>query len=204
MWVVLIVTQCKSTRPKFFPVKEDDDTITQKIIAECGIDPQTAESAAAVIQRAFKDFQTRQSNLLYGTIDWRVAARSAIQLYRKTGVSPEEAKRAATLIKAAYKGYYTRKALQSLRRREEEIESSAETFEIKSPSLSAASTEKKSKVRIDFSTVLPRVNFDDERHLEVIFEETLEYQEDTKDLSETSKTSLENFMRKLIETQALR
>lgn len=58
--------------------------------------------------------QQRQAQLLKGIVDWRVAARSAIRLYRKTGVSPEEAKRAANLIKAAYKGYYTRRAIRQL------------------------------------------------------------------------------------------
>lgn len=47
-------------------------------------------------------------------VDWRVAARSAIRLYRKTGVTNEEANRAATLIKAAYKGYYTRKMMKKV------------------------------------------------------------------------------------------
>lgn len=154
--------------------------------------------------------QQLQSNILYGTIDWRVAARSAIQLYRKTGVSPEEAKRAAGLIKAAYKGYYTRKTLQSIdkaRKEEEKLQLSEESFKIKSRSLSGVSTDKKSKVRIDFSTVIPRVNFDDEKNLKVILEETQDDHEDVKDVSVASETSIERtekFIKKLMEMQILK
>lgn len=48
----------------------------------------------------FKERKQFERNLLENMLDWRVAARSAIHLYRKTGVSKEEADRAATLIKA--------------------------------------------------------------------------------------------------------
>lgn len=147
-------------------------------------------------------------DILDGTIDWRVAARSAIQLYRKTGVSPEEAKRAANLIKAAYKGYYTRKTLQLINRAKNEEETpqvSEESFKIQSRSLSAASTDKKSKeVRINFSTVLPRVNFDDEKHLKVILEETEENQQGAYEASDTSIEITERFIKQLMETQILR
>lgn len=64
--------------------------------------PEKAEEAAVVIQNAYKRFKERQENqqeLLKGMIDWRIAARSAIYLYKRTGVTKEEAHRAATLIK---------------------------------------------------------------------------------------------------------
>jgi hypothetical protein len=98
-------------------VKEDEDTVVARIIEEAGISEAQVQAAAVVIQnafRAFKNRQQREAQLLSGIIDWRVAARSAIRLYRRTGVSPEEAKRAANLIKAAYKGYYTRRAIRQL------------------------------------------------------------------------------------------
>lgn len=63
---------------------------------------------------SFKERKEREKELLAGMVDWRVAARSAIRLYRKTGVTNEEANRAATLIKAAYKGYYTRKMIKKV------------------------------------------------------------------------------------------
>lgn len=47
----------------------------------------------------FVFFFCQERELLSGMVDWRVAARSAIRLYRKTGVTYEEANRAATLIK---------------------------------------------------------------------------------------------------------
>ena len=85
---------------------------------------QNEEAAAEIIQRAFRAFKKRHDNekkLLAGMIDWRVAARSAIHLYRKTGVTYEEANRAATLIKAAYKGYYTRKVMRRLAEEEKTL-----------------------------------------------------------------------------------
>lgn len=40
----------------------------------------------------------KERELGLGIIDWRIAARSAIHLYRRTGVTPDEANRAACLI----------------------------------------------------------------------------------------------------------
>lgn len=63
---------------------------------------EKAEEAAVIIQTAYRQFkekQEKQRELLKGMVDWRIAARSAIYLYKKTGVTKEEANRAATLIK---------------------------------------------------------------------------------------------------------
>ncbi|KAF2890327.1 hypothetical protein ILUMI_15846, partial [Ignelater luminosus] len=95
---------------------EEVNIITQ-IIDEAGITPEQAEQAAIIIQNAYRNFkhrQDREKDLLKGMVDWRVAARSTMRLYRKTGVTYEEANRAATLIKAAYKGYYTRRIMKRL------------------------------------------------------------------------------------------
>lgn len=124
-------------------VKEDEDAIVAKIIEDAGISPAQVEAAAAVIQHAFKAFKARQlreAQMLSGIIDWRVAARSAIRLYRRTGVSPEEAKRAANLIKAAYKGYYTRRAIRILNEQQEEQE---EAGEVSEEDLSMSSADRK-------------------------------------------------------------
>lgn len=66
------------------------------------VSPEKAEEAAIIIQTAYRQFkekQEKQRELLKGLVDWRIAARSAIYLYKKTGVTKEEANRAATLIK---------------------------------------------------------------------------------------------------------
>lgn len=75
------------------------------------------DDAARIIQRAYREFkerEAREKDLLRGIVDWRVAAKSTINLYRRTGVTFAEANRAATLIKAAYKGYYTRRVMRRL------------------------------------------------------------------------------------------
>lgn len=84
---------------------------------EADVPTNIYEEAARIIQRSYRscrERKEREQDLLYGMVDWRVAARSTIALYRKTGVTYEEANRAATLIKAAYKGYYTRRVMRRL------------------------------------------------------------------------------------------
>lgn len=96
---------------------EDEQDIVTNILDQYGEYVENEEAAADIIQRAFREFRDRhdrEKQLLSGMVDWRVAARSAIYLYRKTGVTYEEANRAANLIKAAYKGYYTRRIMRRL------------------------------------------------------------------------------------------
>lgn len=83
---------------------EEEEFITD-VMETIHLLPEKAEEAVIVIQNAYKQFkerQERQSELLKGMIDWRIAARSAIYLYKKTGVTAEEANRAATLIKVSF------------------------------------------------------------------------------------------------------
>ncbi|KAL3277161.1 hypothetical protein HHI36_012513 [Cryptolaemus montrouzieri] len=96
---------------------QDPELIVAEILEEANISLENAENAAMIIQKAFRSFlqrRDREKQLLGGMIDWRVAARSAIALYRKTGATYQEAHRAATLIKSAYKGYYQRKVMDKL------------------------------------------------------------------------------------------
>lgn len=89
----------------------------ESITEDLDIENMQSADAALIIQRAYQDFkerEAREKDLLRGIVDWRVAARSTIQLYRRTGVTFAEANRAATLIKAAYKGYYTRRVMRRL------------------------------------------------------------------------------------------
>lgn len=79
--------------------------VVDEIMSCVDIPEVVAEEAAEIIQRAYEDFKKRhqtEKDKLYGLVDWRVAARSAIHLYRKTGVTKEEADRAATLIKVIH------------------------------------------------------------------------------------------------------
>ncbi|KAK9875021.1 hypothetical protein WA026_005831 [Henosepilachna vigintioctopunctata] len=95
----------------------DAKAIVDGILEEAHITKERAHSASIIVQKAYRSFMQREQHrreLLSGFIDWRVAARSAIALYRKTGVTYEEAHRAATLIKSAYKGYYQRKVMSRL------------------------------------------------------------------------------------------
>ncbi|EFA12374.1 hypothetical protein TcasGA2_TC002080 [Tribolium castaneum] len=144
-------------------LKEDEDLMIARIIEEAGITEGQVHAAAVVIQHAFRAFKARQqreAQLLSGIVDWRVAARSAIRLYRKSGVSPEEAKRAANLIKAAYKGYYTRRAIRQLNEEPVQEEEREEEVEEEESLGSFYSEHRKSKgVRIDFNTVVPHVDF---------------------------------------------
>lgn len=87
-------------------VKLADDQIVARILEEAEIPEEQAREACIVIQNAYRSFKIRherEKQLLSGVIDWRVAARSAIKLYRRTGVSHEEAKRAANLIKVNWR-----------------------------------------------------------------------------------------------------
>ncbi|KAJ8919112.1 hypothetical protein NQ315_012097 [Exocentrus adspersus] len=95
----------------------EEINVVSDVIHQADISEELAEDAAKIIQNAYRRFKIRRDQereLLSGMVDWRVAARSAIRLYRKTGVTHEEANRAATLIKAAYKGYYTRHIMKKL------------------------------------------------------------------------------------------
>ncbi|XP_030761977.1 uncharacterized protein LOC115886813 [Sitophilus oryzae] len=95
----------------------EEANIVHEVLYKANIDPEQAEMAARIIQQAYRRFKEREEHekkLLAGLIDWRIAARSAIRLYRHTGVTNEEANRAATLIKAAYRGYYTRRMMKAL------------------------------------------------------------------------------------------
>ncbi|GJQ86277.1 hypothetical protein Trydic_g8973 [Trypoxylus dichotomus] len=97
--------------------EEEEPEIVSTIMEQYGDYIENEVAAAEIIQNAFRNFKARhdqEKQLLCGMIDWRVAARSAIYLYRKTGVTYEEANRAATMIKAAYKGYYTRRIMKRL------------------------------------------------------------------------------------------
>ncbi|XP_050297665.1 uncharacterized protein LOC126737026 [Anthonomus grandis grandis] len=159
-------------------VKEnvDETQIVLDILNEIQVSQEKAEIAAIIIQQAYKRFKERKEReklLLAGMVDWRVAARSAIQLYRKTGVTNEEANRAATLIKAAYKGYYTRKLMKQMSPTCESIdfwdhfdaldeeyygeEDYQELFDVDSEK-----DERSRSVKIDYNTVIPHVDFDTE------------------------------------------
>ncbi|XP_031334489.1 uncharacterized protein LOC116164446 isoform X1 [Photinus pyralis] len=102
---------------------QETDLVTE-IIEEAKVRVEDTDAAAAIIQKAYRMFKRSQEqakDLLSGMVDWRIAARSTIRLYRKTDVSYEDANRAATLIKAAYKGYYTRRTMNRLLAKGKEI-----------------------------------------------------------------------------------
>lgn len=87
---------------KILGEEPDENTIINEILDKANITLEQAEEAAIIIQNAFRQFKKREElahDLLKGMVDWRVAARSTLRLYRKTGVTYEEANRAATLIK---------------------------------------------------------------------------------------------------------
>lgn len=96
---------------------EEENDFIDEIMQEAEVPTNIYDEAARIIQRSYRscrERKEREQDLLYGMVDWRVAARSTIALYRKTGVTYEEANRAANLIKAAYKGYYTRRVMRRL------------------------------------------------------------------------------------------
>lgn len=91
--------------------------VVEMALDEAKVDPELAEQAAMIIQNAWHDYRDRvmrEKGLVLGMVDWRVAARSTMRLYKTTRVTMEEANRAATLIKAAYKGYYTRRVMKRM------------------------------------------------------------------------------------------
>lgn len=155
--------------------------VVTDIIHEADIPEEYGEEAALIIQhayRAFKERHTKEKELLFGMVDWRVAARSAIRLYRKTGVTHEEANRAATLIKAAYKGYYTRRVMKKILTESIELEKQKKILEIEEsveseyseeevateePGISAVHSKGDKGVKINFDTVVPHVDFGDSR-----------------------------------------
>ncbi|CAH0552516.1 unnamed protein product [Brassicogethes aeneus] len=84
----------------------EDANVVTAVFTLATIPDDVAEEAAHIIQNAFRKFKARreiEKKILQGMVDWRIAARSAIYLYRKTGVTKEEADRAATLIKPQIK-----------------------------------------------------------------------------------------------------
>lgn len=97
--------------------EEEEQEFLESVMEEIDVEHMYLDAAARIIQKAYREFKEREArerDLLRGMVDWRVAARATIQLYRRTGVTYAEANRAATLIKAAYKGYYTRRLMRKL------------------------------------------------------------------------------------------
>lgn len=146
-------------------VEIEEANIVSTIIDTAQVPIEIGEEAARIIQHAYRNFKQRrekEKELLCGVIDWRVAARSAIRLYRRLNVTNEEASRAATLIKAAYKGYYTRRAMKQLASRGTPIEDDDQegAFEEETKSITAKSEK---SVKINYSSVVPHVDFDEYR-----------------------------------------
>ncbi|CAH1176298.1 unnamed protein product [Phaedon cochleariae] len=143
----------------------DEINIISDIINEADISPEQGEEAARIIQRAYREFKVRKEKereLLSGMIDWRVAARSAIYLYRQTGVTNEEANRAATLIKAAYKGYYTRKVMKKLAEESKKLYQEEENVEeCDDDETHVLGISDSKMVKINYETVIPHVDFGD-------------------------------------------
>ncbi|RZC34325.1 hypothetical protein BDFB_007668 [Asbolus verrucosus] len=199
-------------------LKEDEETIVARIIEDTGISELQAQEAAICIQNAFRAFkmrQEREQEFLTGVVDWRVAARSAIKLYRKTGVSPEEAKRAANLIKAAYKGYYTRRTLQQLNEVNAAIEEEEPAMMGDDMSMASGFSDRKKEVRIDYQTVVPHVDFGDEelisRELTTIMDDELGGMDDDQDVMDKifgsgrkKESTTEDFVKELLEEYVLK
>lgn len=154
----------------------EEEQFVGEILEELALEKERQSSAAKIIQAAFRKFKERQQyeqDLLYGMVDWRIAARHTISLYRHAGVSEAEANRAATLIKSAYKGYYTRRVMKKLlekglKEEEEDEESESSNEEIserRGGSIQSAEEldddeDQKKSVRINFDTVKPHVDYD--------------------------------------------
>lgn len=124
-------------------VEDEEDKFVGEVLALVEMDDEQRVNAAKIIKAAYKKFKKKQEeekDLLYGMVDWRIAASHTISLYRHTGVSEWEANRAATLIKAAYKGYYTRRVMRKLLEKglQEDAEDNEEELE---QSISAGSEE---------------------------------------------------------------
>ncbi|XP_018576710.1 uncharacterized protein LOC108915219 [Anoplophora glabripennis] len=153
------------------PDEVEEINIISDIINEADIPPEIGEQAATIIQNAYRKFKIRRDKereLLSGMVDWRVAARSAIRLYRKTGVTYEEANRAATLIKAAYKGYYTRRVMRKLAEESKLLADAIDEEEIEEEEISEHEYLYSQKiVKIDYGTIIPHVDFDEPKVAEV-------------------------------------
>lgn len=106
----------KHDQPRLIVDEEvEKSKVVEMALDEAKVDSELAEQAATIIQNAWYDYRDRvmrEKGLVLGMVDWRVAARSTMRLYKTTGATIDEANRAATLIKAAYKGYYTRRVMK--------------------------------------------------------------------------------------------
>lgn len=101
MVFILRCPKYSTAKNSFLEQVEEQEFLTE-ILNNMKVSPEKAEEAAVIIQTAYRQFKEKrekQRELLKGMVDWRIAARSAIYLYKKTGVTKEEANRAATLIK---------------------------------------------------------------------------------------------------------
>lgn len=143
----------------------EEANVVSDIINEANIPPGVGEDAAKIIQNAYRSYKQRREKereLLEGLIDWRVAARSAIRLYRKTGVTTEEANRAATLIKAAYKGYYARRVMKSLAGKDSQIDDKVKEAEkVELDETKSIGTRSERSVKINLDNLPAHVDFDD-------------------------------------------
>ncbi|CAH1115454.1 unnamed protein product [Psylliodes chrysocephalus] len=144
----------------------DEANMISDILSDVELEEGAMQESIAIIQRAYRRFKQRketEKTLLTGMIDWRIAARSAIKLYRQTGVTNEEARRAATLIKAAYKGYYTRRIMTTLTEEQKILHPDiSEPEEEGGDSDYRQATKEDSKaVTIDYDSVIPHVDFGD-------------------------------------------
>lgn len=124
---------------KYMGEEFEEERFVQEVLNEADIDDGARNKAARIIQAAYRKFRRRQDlekDLFFGMVDWRVAAKHTISLYRKAGVSEWEANRAATLIKAAYKGFYTRRIMRKLLDKQNE-EADANNYDVGSTSSSS-------------------------------------------------------------------
>ncbi|XP_028133877.1 uncharacterized protein LOC114329063 [Diabrotica virgifera virgifera] len=189
---------------------EEANLITD-ILAEADLPTDLAEEAARIIQGAYKKFKSRKQmerQLLSGMIDWRIAARSAIKLYRQTGVTNEEANRAATLIKAAYKGYYTRRIMNKLVDEQKMLHPLLEGEEIgdtkeaeEDEDIPTYYSESKT-VKIDYDTVIPHVDFDEDMVEEAATQQKTKRKESTPSdiISFALDKVLDNVLRRTAES----
>ncbi|XP_056633867.1 uncharacterized protein LOC130898999 [Diorhabda carinulata] len=201
----------------------EEANIIADILEQAEIPSDLAEESAKIIQQAYRKFKTRKQmerQLLSGIIDWRIAARSAIRLYRQTGVTNEEANRAATLIKAAYKGYYTRRIMKKLKDEqkflhpmleEEEVAiepEEAQEFDFEYKQMYSVDSK---TVKIDYDTVIPHVDFGDVTTAEAAKEEIVTQKKEStpsaiisyaldKILDNVMKKSDQNYAKIAVET----
>ncbi|XP_023027434.2 uncharacterized protein [Leptinotarsa decemlineata] len=196
----------------------EEVNIISDIIDEAKISPEKGEQAAIIIQHAYQNFKRRkqkEKELLSGIIDWRVAARSAIKLYRRTGVTNEEANRAATLIKKAYKGYYTRQMIKKLNVENrnlyeekepevietgpEETEESVASEEIEQDQQEPKLSDSKC-VKINYDTVIPHVNFGDVDYAVKETEETSQSKERTTERTSTTSAVISSALQSILDS----